>query len=185
MNASRFIAALSLATLAACSSGTVKDTLGLNRASPDEFRVMSRPPLSIPPDFTLRPPDATQAGPGQLPASAQAQSLVTGGAAPAKPTAKTTSADAEFLKAAGATQADPNVRHELVEENTVVQQKQEDSNWWDILSTNPPKKDTVVNAGKEAERIETNSDSGKPVTEGDTPVVKDRDTGVLGRILGY
>ena len=43
--------------LAGCASGEVRDTLGLTRAAPDEFKVVSRPPLSVPPDFTLRAPE--------------------------------------------------------------------------------------------------------------------------------
>jgi hypothetical protein len=48
---------VSLFTLAACDGGEVKETLGLNRESPDEFVVVSRPPLSVPPEFTLIPPE--------------------------------------------------------------------------------------------------------------------------------
>ncbi len=46
-------AALSL--LVACS-GSVQQKLGLERRVPDEFQVVRRAPLTLPPDFTLRPP---------------------------------------------------------------------------------------------------------------------------------
>ena len=42
---------------AACTSGEVRDNLGMNRAAPDEFKVVSRPPLSVPPEFYMRPPE--------------------------------------------------------------------------------------------------------------------------------
>ena len=45
--------ALSL-VLGAC--GGVRDTLGLAKRSPDEFTVVRKAPLSMPPDFNLRPP---------------------------------------------------------------------------------------------------------------------------------
>src|SRR5690242_3255112 len=121
MNYSRHITAVCLLALCACGSGTVKDTLGLSRAAPDEFRVVSRPPLSVPPQFNLEPPSATAETPGQLTPEAQAKSLVLGndtsatasnnksGKVPAK-----TSAESTFLKNAGADRADPNVRNELV-----------------------------------------------------------------------
>ena len=48
------LSALMLLSLAAC--GGVADTLGLGRNPPDEFAVVDRPPLSLPPDFELRPP---------------------------------------------------------------------------------------------------------------------------------
>ena len=34
----------------------VRDAAGLAKKSPDEFQVMARPPLSLPPNFTLTPP---------------------------------------------------------------------------------------------------------------------------------
>src|SRR5262245_64921196 len=33
-----------------------KETLGLTKQSPDEFKVVSRAPLSMPPDYNLKPP---------------------------------------------------------------------------------------------------------------------------------
>ncbi len=52
----RCIPALMLCALAACSGGDVKESLGLNKEGPDEFVVVSRPPLALPPDFDLQPP---------------------------------------------------------------------------------------------------------------------------------
>ncbi len=46
----------SLPLLVACGSGSARDSLGLRRSSPDEFKVISNQPLSVPPDFALRPP---------------------------------------------------------------------------------------------------------------------------------
>src|ERR1700743_853263 len=45
---------LVLLALAACSD--IKEDLGMGRSPPDEFAVVDRPPLSMPPDFGLRPP---------------------------------------------------------------------------------------------------------------------------------
>ena len=36
---------------------STRETFGLNKTAPDEFQVVSRAPLSLPPDFTLRVPD--------------------------------------------------------------------------------------------------------------------------------
>src|SRR5690625_1857234 len=41
--------------LSACGDN-VRRSLGLTKQSPDEFRVVSRAPLSVPPSFNLRPP---------------------------------------------------------------------------------------------------------------------------------
>jgi hypothetical protein len=37
----------------ACQKGDVKETLGISKSAPDEFMVLSRPSLAIPPDFNL------------------------------------------------------------------------------------------------------------------------------------
>lgn len=36
--------------------GAFKDTFGFNKNPPDEFQVITKAPLVIPPDFSLRPP---------------------------------------------------------------------------------------------------------------------------------
>ncbi len=45
---------LAVSVLGACSTAT-KKKLGLVSEGPDEFMVMSRAPLSLPPDYDLRP----------------------------------------------------------------------------------------------------------------------------------
>lgn len=40
--------------LAGC--GGLGDALGLSKRSPDEYEVMAKTPLAVPPDFNLRPP---------------------------------------------------------------------------------------------------------------------------------
>ncbi|MBY0407313.1 MAG: DUF3035 domain-containing protein [Rickettsiales bacterium] len=182
-----------------CSGSSVKDTLGLTRSAPDEYRVVSRPPLSVPPQFALRPPSATDTAPGQVPASAQAQSIITGSvsadtavkpvtvgnAVAPKNGASIGAADSQFLQNAGASSANPHVREELVEERYQRMQEKEESSWLDALDWTKDKKDPMVDASKEAERIQKNEDEGKPVTEGKTPETKGRDTGLLGDIFGY
>lgn len=54
---------VSLLALTACESGEVRDSLGLGRTAPDEFVVVSRPALSVPPEFTLVPPEPGAEGP--------------------------------------------------------------------------------------------------------------------------
>ena len=52
-----------LAALAGCS-GTVQEKLGLGKRAPDEFQVVRRAPLILPPDYSLRPP-AARRSPGR------------------------------------------------------------------------------------------------------------------------
>lgn len=195
--------------LAACSGGGVKETLGLESKAPDEFKVVSRPPLSVPPQFSLRPPAVGDNSANPYATDKQAESLVTGkpvdasggetfvlknSEAPATAVHPVesnpinaiagSSAESQFLQKAGAHEVDPGVRKELVEERIVKQEAKEDASWWDWTAYAPEKKETVVDAKKESERIEKNKEEGKPVNEGETATIKPKDRGVLGYILG-
>lgn len=194
----------SLLLLAACGGG-VKETLGLNREAPDEFRVVSRPPLSVPPQFSLRPPAAPgEVVPGEQ-ADRKAKSLITGTGPDANtfvlprgnvdtavipvessPLSRRATPETNFLERAGAIDAQPNIRERLEQDKIAAHQTiEDDESWWDTFSILPGKKDPVVSAKDESARIKQNQADGKPVTEGDTPEAKQRDTGVLGRIFGY
>src|SRR3954447_22255730 len=45
-----------LVLLAGCGSSQLSRTFGLTRDAPDEYTVTTRAPLSMPPDYNLRPP---------------------------------------------------------------------------------------------------------------------------------
>lgn len=205
-------AVLCLCALAACG-GDVKETLGLGRKAPDEFRIVSRPPLSVPPQFNLRPPSLTGTTPAGQSADRAAASLLLGAGenepsgqgntfllapgsaetAVAPVTAQPlglqaeTPAEMQFLQNAGAATADPRVRDMLVEErlNRQMTYEEEEESWWNFFGSDPASKEPLVHAKKESERIRQNEEEGKPITEGETPEVKSRDTGVLGKIFGY
>lgn len=57
-----FLTSLIVLALAGC--GDLRQTLGLIRTPPDAFAVVSNPPLTLPPEFHLRPPQ-----PGEQPAN--------------------------------------------------------------------------------------------------------------------
>src|SRR3954471_4751762 len=67
--------ALLAPAVAGCSS--TKEMLGLTKRSPDEFQVVSRAPLSMPPDFSLRPPTPGAPRPQEGTVQDQAKQIVT------------------------------------------------------------------------------------------------------------
>lgn len=74
--------------LAVAGCGSLKDDLGLQKKAPDEFAVLRHAPLSLPPDFNLRPPKPGEVGEGRAGQRDQARSLLVrerGGAAAAQP----------------------------------------------------------------------------------------------------
>src|ERR1700720_3935093 len=66
------LAALSLT--AGCSD--FKKSIGLEPTLPDEFAVESRAPLTIPPDFDLRPPAPGSARPQEVSSANKAQTVI-------------------------------------------------------------------------------------------------------------
>lgn len=186
--------------LTACEDGAVRNTLGLNRPAPDEFTVVSRPPLSLPPEFTLRPPRPGEE-PRGVPMDEKARSLLTGTAATAKSDADTLEAptvetavtpvlrnDAlsgganSLLKRAGADGADESIRSKLGEDATRPRDTSTATTLIDQLS-GADKNEPVVDAKKEAARLRDNKDSGKPLSEGEVPEELPKKRSVLDRIF--
>ena len=185
--------------LAACEANDIRENLSLKRDAPDEFTVLSRPPLYVPPDFTLRPPEPG-APPRAPTAEDTAHAIVTG--QPAKvedtpatlpestaPTAVSTvitkdtpsSAADAFLKHAGADQANDDIRSQLGVDSNVPAPADAKSLLERFSGEN--KSEPVVDAKKEANRLRTNKDEGKPINEGDVPVQQEKPPTVLDRIF--
>lgn len=117
------VVALGLA-LAACEG--LKDTLGWNKQSPDEFVVVTRAPLTLPPDFTLRPPMPGAHRPQRKTVQEQAKASLYG----AKPQAPVTVAapskgEQALLERANAAKVRPGVRLILEEEKALEAQANE------------------------------------------------------------
>lgn len=62
------------ASLSACSD--FKQMIGLDQTIPDEFAVESRAPLTIPPDFNLRPPEPGAPRPQEESTQKQAEQII-------------------------------------------------------------------------------------------------------------
>jgi Protein of unknown function (DUF3035) len=60
--------------LSACSNW--KQEIGIEPTSPDEFAVESRAPLTVPPDFNLRPPEPGAPRPQETSVASKAQGVV-------------------------------------------------------------------------------------------------------------
>jgi len=95
--------------------GSVGETLGMGKRAPDEFQVVRRAPLILPPDYALRPPQPGSAPSQQQDTAAQAQALLTGRPRPAGPTAQ--SAGEVALLDQSQVRGDPDIREVLVAEN--------------------------------------------------------------------
>jgi len=179
------LAALALvAGLSACEG--MKKTLGLTKQPPDEFAVLPNMPLVVPPDFQLRPPGT--GGPGQLetPVHQKAAAAVFGTEGAAKPAASEVGfgqGESAILRAAGAQSNDPNIRQTIDREFSIYAREDEsfvsDLMFWQTKE--PPGE--PLDAAAEAQRLKENAALGRPVTEGETPVIKKREKGFLEGIF--
>jgi len=172
-------------TLGACNSN-VRHTIGLKRQVPDAFKVVSNPPLSVPPDFSLPAPQLGAIPPSEN-IAAQTQAMVF--QAPNTATKDNLSpADNVLLMQAKANEADPEIIAILKKEQQEDERKLEEKNAFQkIISKVSPneKPEPIVNASKEKERLVKNQQEGKSVTEGHVHDTSgNTGGGFLNRVLG-
>ncbi|MCB1539029.1 MAG: DUF3035 domain-containing protein [Rhodospirillales bacterium] len=107
-------------TLAACGGdANVKQELGLQAAPPDEFSVVTRAPLSVPPDYTLRPPRPGEDRPMEISVREQTKQTVFGVSDTKAAATQNSGTNGAFLSKLGVGQADPNIRSSV---NTEVKE---------------------------------------------------------------
>jgi len=177
------LAGVAMVALAGCSG--MRETFGLDRNSPDEFAVMSRAPLSVPPDFELRPPAPGMARPQEPSIRDQAATAVFGKEAAANMQDNTeTKGEEILLSKAGADKAMPDIRN-MVDRETAGLVLTNRTTVERLMFWNDPTGDTkepVVNAPKEAARIRKAKEDGvtpAAASTGDTPTIVRRKKGVL------
>jgi len=100
--------------LSACSN-EAKENLGLVNVAPDEFSVVTRAPLSVPPDYTLRPPRPGTTRPMEISTKDQARQTIFGVSDVTDSGAVKTDTQSAggFLDKVGASKADKNIRDVL------------------------------------------------------------------------
>lgn len=72
--ASTFVVAAGTLALSGCNG--LKQAMGLQPTMPNEFAVENNPPLTIPPDFNLRPPEPGVPRPQEQSTAKQAQQVL-------------------------------------------------------------------------------------------------------------
>jgi hypothetical protein len=106
------IAAALIAATALAGCQSTRRALGMSKVTPDEFRIVTKAPLVVPPDFALRPPAPGEPRPQELqPESAARMALLGQREAQER-------SDGEKLLAAkaGAEKADPLIRYVVDDE---------------------------------------------------------------------
>lgn len=201
------IAKLSLAcglmlALTACEG--LREQFGLTKKAPDEFTVVKKAPLVLPPDFALRPPEPGAPRPQEPQPEQAARSALLGTppnrVAGRQPTlapapapnarvnapdlpASRTAGEVALLRQANADAADGGIRSVVDRETSALADK--DRSFTDrlIFWQETPPAGTLIDAQKEAQRLRENAAIGEPVTAGETPIIKRRRRGFLEGIF--
>ena len=179
--------------LAGCGGEDLSRQIGIVRDVPDEFQVTTRAPLSMPPDFTLRPPDPGAPRPQELSAPQSAEAALVPqtaiGAADAqqpgvqKPGAQQlggqqlggqpggSSPGQQALLGALGKPAPADIREKLQHDAAL------DSPGTGLTDQlmfwrKPPPPGIVVDPQKETQRLRENAALGRNVDVGDTPIIQ-------------
>ena len=149
--------------IAGCDS--LRSAAGGGKDSPDEFAVVTKAPLVIPPDFNLRPPAAGAAPTNQLEPTQAAQAALF----PTDPNAAATPGTASagehaLLTSAGAQNADPAIRQEIASDASATRAADDSFTNSLLFGSSTPSGTAPLDADAEARRIDAQKAGGTTVT---------------------
>jgi hypothetical protein len=173
---------LAVLALSACSD--VKRSLGYEKAPPDEFQVVQRAPLSMPPDFSLRPPQPGATRPQEGTTRDQALRVLSGQRVTTPiSTAGRTQGDVTLLKRFGAESIQPDIRVLVNKESQSIAEAEKSFTDRLVFWRKPEQSGVVVDPVKESQRLRENQALGKSVSEGQTPRIERRKKAILEGIF--
>lgn len=172
---------LAAVLLAGCEAN-VGQMFSFDKDVPDEFAVVKRAPLTLPPDYGLRPPLGAGAQVGAQSARDSARSALIGATAltPRQRERAIAEAVAEgqdpaevsLVAAAGGLGVNPEIRQIVDEESASLARESESFIDTLVFWREPEPPGTVVDASSEARRLQENTGLGREVTDGRTPMIR-------------
>lgn len=184
------LATLGVVALGGCSA--FENLGGGKKVSPDEFKIVSHSPLTMPPNAELRPPRPGEPRPQEVTPADQAKEALSPALAarPQRNQVMTgaaqgpgrTTAEASLVQKAGGGSADPNIRSRVNQDTKTINDS--DKSFIDslIFWQDTPPAGVVVDPTKEQQRIRDAQAAGQP-TSGQTPTIKRRQRGLLEGIF--
>ena len=174
---------LAIAAVALTACEDTKRALGIEKSIPDEFAVVSRAPLVMPPDFNLRPPAPGANRPQEGTSEERAQAVVFGREKRAQFRARGFSeGEVALLGHAQSDIALPEIRRTIDRETSAF--ASEEKTFTDRLifwrDGGQPVDGTPIDPIAEQKRLAENQALGKKANEGPIPVI----TKGGGKLLG-
>jgi hypothetical protein len=164
---------------------------GGKKVSPDEFKIVSHSPLTMPPNAELRPPRPGEPRPQETSPADQAKEALSptlAGRVQARTTAGPATgapgdaSETALIAKASAGGNDPNIRSQVNRDTRTLAEK--DNTWIDslIFWQDKPPPGVVLDPEKEQQRIRESQATGQPAT-GATPTIERRKRGLLEGIF--
>lgn len=170
MNKSMTVLAVLAAATAASGCASMNRAIGATRTAPDEFRVVTQAPLTLPPDYSLRPPRPGETRPQELQPSDNARAALFG----QQIAPNASQGERSFVASAGAEAVDPGIRDQVDYEGQGIVRRNE--GFVDRLlsfgGSDAPS--TPLNAEQEAARIEHDESIRRATGGGQVVIERDR-----------
>ena len=170
--------------LAGCETGGLSRTFGLTRDAPDEFTVTTRAPLSLPPDYNLRPPRPGAPRPQELSERRQAEEILVPQTALGPATGGASSAGQNALLAQSGPNAPGDIRRRVDRDARL---DTPNDGFIDRLLywRKADGRTAVVDPAAEAQRVKANAALGQSQENGVTPTIQDRKKGWFAGLFSW
>jgi len=182
--------------------GQIRDVMGRNKDAPDEFQVVARAPLALPPNYDLRPPEPGAQRPQELSPTDEAAARILGRraastapatrgvqvgptvqAAPRAPVTVQTGGAAVLRDQLRLDEAEAGIRRTVDQETANFVYEDEYPIDFLLFWRDKPEPGIVLDAQRESQRLRENAALGQPVDTGESPVIQRKRQGLFGRIF--
>ncbi len=165
------LVAMLAAAAATSGCGTLSRAIGATKVAPDEFRVVSQAPLTLPPDYNLRPPRPGEPRPQELQPNEEARVALFG-----EEVGQAASAgERSLVTHAGAGAADPNIRDTIdFEAQGVVRRNEGFVDRLLAFGGSGAPRAAPLNAEDEARRLEDDESIRRATGGGQVVIERDR-----------
>jgi hypothetical protein len=172
-----------LILLGGCSSDKLMRTFGLTRDAPDEYTVTTRAPLSMPPDYNLRPPRPGAARPQEQSERQQAQEALVPQTALDSPQVGASAGQAALIQEAGPA-APGDIRRKVDQD---ARYADNDESFIDkvLYWRKPDSQHVQIDAQKESQRLRENAALGQGPDVGETPIIQQKKSGWFSSLFSW
>jgi Protein of unknown function (DUF3035) len=173
----------SVLLLSGCGNNSLTRTFGLTRDAPDEYTVTTRAPLSMPPEYNLRPPRPGAPRPQEQSERQQAEEALVPQLALGAPQGTASPGQTALVDQAGP--AAPSDIRSLV--NSDARYDSENDSFIDKLLywRKPTTQGAQVDPTLESQRLRQNAALGEPPDVGATPIIQGKKKGWFTNLFSW